>query len=84
MPTVYVDNKKNVVTNITNVANNVATVEFFVDNELALTRPVPIPEQANGNTADPSFTNIVDAYARRLTFGAHIGLKRDETIKSVT
>lgn len=84
MPTVYVDNKKNVTTNIASVANSVATVEFFVDNQLALTRPVPIPEQANGNTADPSFTNIVDAYARRLKFGAHVGLKNDETVRSVT
>lgn len=84
MPTVYVDNKKNVTSSITSVANGVATVEFFVDNQLALTRPVPIPEQANGNTADPSFTNIVDAYACRLRFGAHVGLQNDKTVKSVT
>jgi hypothetical protein len=84
MQTVYVDNKKKVTTNIASVEDGVAFVDFFVDNQLALTRPVPIPEQANGNTADPSFTNIIDAYVRRLAFGAHIGLKQDETVKSVT
>ena len=82
MKVVYVDNKKKVTTNIASVANNVATVEFLVDNEIVLTRLINLPDQANGNTADPSFTSIVDAYALRLTYGAHIGLKQDETVKS--
>ena len=83
MPVVYVDNRKNVTSNVVSVDNNVATVEFYVDNELALTRPITIPEQANCNTDDPLFTNIVESYARRLRYNAHIGLKQDETVKSM-
>ena len=83
MPVVYVDNRKNVTSNVVSVDNNVATVEFYVDNELALTRPITIPEQANGNTDDALFTNIVESYARRLRYNAHIGLKQDKTVKSL-
>jgi hypothetical protein len=83
MQIVYVDNRKNVTTNIVSVEDNVATVEFYVDGELALVRPIKIPEQANGDTNDASFTSIIESYARRLRFGAHIGLKQDETVKSM-
>ena len=84
MTIVYVDNRKNVSTNIVSVEDNVATVNFYVDNELSLTRTINIPEEANGDTTHSSFTDIVEIYARRLRYGAHIGLKQDETVKSLT
>ena len=82
MKVVYVDNKKSVSTNIASVVDGVATVEFTVDGELALTRPISIPDIANGNTQHESFTTIVNSYARRLRFNAHVGLKQDETVQA--
>ena len=84
MQVVYVDNKKKVTSQISSVENGVATVDFYIDNEIALSRPIAIPEQCSGNTADPVFQTIVEAYTRRLKYNAHIGLKQDETVKSPT
>ena len=83
MKVVYVDNKKQVTSQISSVEDGVATVDFYVDNQIVLTRNVPIPEQCNGNTDDPVFQSIIESYSRRLKYNAHVGLKQDATVKSV-
>lgn len=83
MKVVYVNNKKTVTSNTisVNTEDSTALVEFFVDGELKLTRPVAIPEEAKGDINHDSFKKTVQLYEQRLVFGAHIGLKQDATIK---
>jgi HSP90 family molecular chaperone len=83
MKVVYVDNKKNITSNTISVdaETGTAMVQFFVDGELELTRPVAIPEEAQGDITHDSFKKTVQLYEQRLVFGAHIGLKQDNTIK---
>jgi len=57
-------------TEIVSVQDNVATVNFYRNDELLLTRPIPIPEQAGGSTDHESFQTILTNYGRYVTYNA--------------